>query len=468
MRKPFFAVLLCLSIISCKRESQPGEQHPPSAENAYTSSDDLKTTFAGALAKAMKSEKVRSILKEEAIRQFDNDYDVLFQLVKDKEITPGVTLSGYLSQLSGVDFERFSEEAPLLTILIPELHNFSANTWNTANEVPVVAIVKNNRQERLDTMLTAFDSNGKTLLLPSNREPGQSVVVVKENERITNRQAVAEGRLVNDNFVFQNKTTSFYFIDESFKGKQTTQVTNASRISLKSTVFDSKLVEAALKKVPSQRDYIYYNIQNQTDQGTLDDTYMEYIYAIYMNGDESVSSIYDDATTDWSDGALEFQIDVIFFNSTSSLDKITKVISAPRNSLMQASDGSVLAYVLPTPVPLVTWDVQKMGDTWKYVINEVDPGTVTTSTYTSSTKFGANFSASGDIKMIKLGLGLTGEKTSTSTTQVQVTTGSDFCGEAVNYFTNAIAENRNLWFLYLNNVINTGTVGLIVAPGKIK
>lgn len=47
----------------------------------------------------MKVKAVRKLIKEEAIKQFDYDYDVLYMLVKDKKLSGGGTLEEFLSNV---------------------------------------------------------------------------------------------------------------------------------------------------------------------------------------------------------------------------------------------------------------------------------------------------------------------------------------------------------------------------------
>lgn len=52
--------------------------------------NSLKSEFSFALARVLnESEGVRKLIKEEAIKQFDHDYDVLYMLVKNKQLSGG-------------------------------------------------------------------------------------------------------------------------------------------------------------------------------------------------------------------------------------------------------------------------------------------------------------------------------------------------------------------------------------------
>jgi hypothetical protein len=161
---------------------------------------------------------------------------------------------------------------------------------------------------------------------------------------------------------------------------------------------------------------------------------------------------------------------VLFFNGNSALNKVSKVLNIPRSNLITTS-GQTIWFYLNNPIMIATWDVQKMGDQWKYIVNGLDPGTVTTQTKTVSSKFGANFQFDATIaKIVKIGLGITGEQTYTQTTQIQVTTGSDFCGEAIVSFANLVITGTTtiIWKHYYIQELNTGSVSLGVEPRKIQ
>jgi hypothetical protein len=240
--------------------------------------------------------------------------------------------------------------------------------------------------------------------------------------------------------------------------------------------FSQRVKDAYDLGAPSQRDYIYYNIFNPNDQGPLNSNYAEYLTGFAVNNESSLNSLDDDPTTDWSDGALEFQVDVLFFNGTSTLSKISKVFSIPRSSLLWNAgfEGQLGGYIFPTPIMIATWDMEKYGDTWKYVVNEIDPGTVTTTTHQNSSSFGMNFQYDvGLEKVVKVGIkfGASATYNYTNTIQTQVTTGSDFCGEAVVDFTHPVLTSKGKVFsfpYYTTNDLNTGTVTLTVVPRLIQ
>ena len=462
-------VLLVLVFASCKKDSQ-SHFSPTTEKEGFVSSDQIKLEFAKALSKAMEEPGVRTLLKAEALKKFDNDYDVLFELVKNKEVKPGITFLQYLNSLASSNeaFSNLGEEAPLLTILVPELHKFSAGTWNANEEMPVVVVIENSFEEKKHAPLTAFDHTGNQLTLASNKEPDMPVIVVKENDRVVGVDASTKNaRAVSRNLVFNNSSASFYFMDDSFKGNTGTQVQTESTLVGEGFV-DPRMQQAFNLNAASQRDYLYYNILNPADQGTLDFSYGEYLTAFAVDNKDGLNTIYDDPTTDWADGGMEFQMDIMMFNGSSGLNKLTKVFSIARKDLI-SSDSVMSWYRFPSPILIATWDMKAMGDQWTYSVTELDPGTVTTRTENVTTKFAANFKL--DLK-IGLGFGGSAETSSTSQVVIQVTTGSDPCGSAwANFVTPIVTGKTTIGFpaktSYLINELNTGTVSFIVIPKKI-
>src|ERR1044071_2751089 len=135
MKRKFMllSMIAGLFFVSCKKEIANPETTAPLSELTSRQSNQLRTDFAKVLARAITNPHVQTLIKNEALKQFNNDYDVLFQLVKDKDIEPGVTFIDYLAS-SGLTEEMrigIDRSLPLLTIFVPELPHFSVEKWNT-------------------------------------------------------------------------------------------------------------------------------------------------------------------------------------------------------------------------------------------------------------------------------------------------------------------------------------------------
>lgn len=167
----------------------------------------LKLKFAESLANALVANKdLRRLVKEEALKKFNKDYDVMYHLVKNKSLTPndyygksiGKTDKSVLSKSSQATTFRqallpfFKNEAelieieqklPLLTIFVPELPlgYFSAETWdiNDENQVPDVAFRLNTSND-----IPVIGKDGNKYVIEAELTPGFPIVVIKDNERV--------------------------------------------------------------------------------------------------------------------------------------------------------------------------------------------------------------------------------------------------------------------------------------------
>ena len=102
MKKISFLAVVALLLFSCSDDfvtdneiSGTNQQYDVNGQNLTQSSrikteDDyywLKKKFAMALHKAMvQNVNLRRFLKEEAIKQFDGDYDILYNYIRDEKI----------------------------------------------------------------------------------------------------------------------------------------------------------------------------------------------------------------------------------------------------------------------------------------------------------------------------------------------------------------------------------------------
>ena len=180
--------LISLFMLSCEKDNDniPSDTSQELAPIAitYDQKTASKKDFAIALAKAVEENSaLRTFIKAEALKMFDKDYDVLYHMVKDQKLADGSTfreaiLKHYVSESR---LSQLEQNSPLLTIFVPELPNesFSAYSWNTATEIPSVAIRMDNTND-----VPVFDSTGKELVIPGYAIPAFPVIVIKENERV--------------------------------------------------------------------------------------------------------------------------------------------------------------------------------------------------------------------------------------------------------------------------------------------
>lgn len=192
-------------------------------EIEYSYHGHLKKDFAIALAHAMaESQLLRELLKKEALKTFNKDYDILYHLVKDDVLSNGKTVRETILEFF-TNKKRLAEienELPLLTIFVPDLpkDTFSAKSWNIKSEIPYVAI-------RLSTtnQVPIFKNDGEEFILEAPKIPAFPVVVVKENERVVvvNEKS---SRNINSNYFTgavipdNNSDIQFRFASQVYNG----------------------------------------------------------------------------------------------------------------------------------------------------------------------------------------------------------------------------------------------------------
>ncbi len=457
---------------SCRQELDTQKVQPAEAGQALTVAqlDDQRTQFAKTLAKALANEEVRSFIKLEAGKQFDLDYDVLFRLVKDKELSGGrsfsATLAGFAE--SEAQFARTTASLPLLTIFVPELKGFSAKNWDVANQIPMVAVVNSGHDEQKATKIIAFDQEGNQHELDSKEEPNVPVIVVKENERLVAKGAHNNGRVGAEprgRLLHNDGKTSFYFTDDAFDKRQVEQKANA-RFYRYST-FDPAVRYAYENKAVNHRDYVYYGILSNTDKGPIKAPYSEFLTGIMVNNISSYN--YFD---DWTDGYYEFTVRVLYFSGQLAATPLPKGFSCAKTDLFNFdSNGnptSTRQYQMS--IELSPFDLYKYGDTWRFQVFEDDPVSSTTVQYTvtGSSTYGGKFELGGG-DPVKVGIGFNGSTTTTvtGTYTYTVNDASDDLKEATLAYGDAILLSTSQVGLEKwgrSREINTGYVLLSVEP----
>ncbi len=173
----------------------------------FNENGKLKLKFADALSNALIANKdLRKLVKDEALKKFNKDYDVLYLSVKNKTLNPSDYLKNSSNKTSNTLLQKsasaltfraallpfFANEAelieieqklPLLTIFVPELPlgAFSAETWdvNDDSQIPDVALRLDNSND-----VPVIGKDGSKYVIEAELTPGFPIVVIKENERV--------------------------------------------------------------------------------------------------------------------------------------------------------------------------------------------------------------------------------------------------------------------------------------------
>ena len=132
----YLATMICiigLSTVSCKKESAINIQEA-CVENEFNAHKEFSIILSKALSE---NPELRIFLKQEALEQFDRDYDVLYLRSKNDLVDGKNTFAEVLSKYDDNGYlDRIEEDMPKLNILIPDwswAEGFSINNWDTTN-----------------------------------------------------------------------------------------------------------------------------------------------------------------------------------------------------------------------------------------------------------------------------------------------------------------------------------------------
>jgi len=296
---------------------------------------------------------------------------------------------------------------PTLTILVPHLIDFDVEKWNTNSDVPIVASFPNKAYRRLKRLksVRTFDNNLVEGNIPLKVHPNMPILVVKDNERVVQITDINKSRIKGDVF-FEGNEFNYSFVDKSFNnlnGKNT----NNARLDTYDK-FDNRVKTAYENNLQYHRDYVYYNIAPELGQntGAFNSNYAEFITSIELVNSGVFGEIVDDPITDdnypsFGDGDLEFIIKVFVLQGNSASELVSKWFDVPLTSLVTLNlinniwyYGATKHYVLPSPLEIAPWDMQKYGDQWKISVFEEDATTSQTIQYSVglNSTFGSNYS----------------------------------------------------------------------------
>ncbi len=335
-------ILMSIAVIaiacSCEKENMTPETESIAAETA-SSTETRLSEFAEILSRATyERQDLREFLKEEAVKQFDKNYDVLYALVKNKEIG-GSTFRDILVEYSSEAAIRDIEEnIPLLNILVPKIAIFGIDPADmdcTDPEIPV-AVSK--------AKVTSLYLNGTCVTdLEKGEIPDFHTFVVNENSRVIVDPATRSGE-PTVSFISPN-------YDGSIKADETPQTRSAAMSANDAgakavAAYNYFYADAGNNSRAYQRDYIYYGITPANNDGTLNRLVSEYISFIeidpscyYNISDQKTNQGDDDPYikkyqttkkkrpyTDeeligkmWTSGSYNFRIEIFSANSSQPI-----------------------------------------------------------------------------------------------------------------------------------------------------
>ena len=481
MKKIFFyAVILTVCFTSCNKEefienNELAPEEVPTLAKVYSADADANTLrpFATALYDALKeSPRLREIIKTEALKKFNKEYDVLYQFIKNEAVEDGLTVR----QLLLKHFENeemlatIETSHPTLTIFVPQLpeNSFSAEIWNTIEQVPAVAI---HSSKLLHIPIIAdygfFDENSNEFIMEAGHIPAFPVVVIKDNARVV---VAKNGETRSPTLAAKKSDFTFEFTNEFFDGSKTISTQSGATYDdnprdpggdPRPSYVDQKLIDSYnLYKGTDgwHRDYIYYGIaptttpptrpgrsitqindepdlplEDDQSRGTLSRDFRETIVSFRFSysttpeqmlwhltnhsGDPTFSSLLG-----WTGGNYEFEVSIAA--ATSGTAKLRNVFIASPDELFEVSYtrsgffgfiGKITGYKTKyfdnnankDNNALMTWNLDTYEAELKISIAKVNPDQETTISNTTTTEFAANIE--GDWKFGEKFVGLTAE-----------------------------------------------------------
>ena len=299
MKTKFTSVGLLITLMSITQSCQKDESVNLSVPNGtvvklqnQTEINQLQIAFAKSLAKGIKADpELRKFLKAEALKMFDKDYDILYQMVKDQQIGGGETFRKRLSHYTASENELtlIENKVPSLTIFIPSLpSNFSAETWDANNEIPMVAVRK------LDTNDVPFyDDKGIENIIPASDTPGFPILVIKQNERVSIVDNISHTGEYDQPPFYQNNQFAFSFSAIAYDGihldnKVSNRVAYSPYFSAKDRAISGPNITAYNLVIDNpnalwQRDYVYYGITSASDRGAVKTNFKETIRSLKLS-----------------------------------------------------------------------------------------------------------------------------------------------------------------------------------------
>ena len=503
MKNFVLVFLVYLSVASCNESLNDIDKNVVSATFLEQSESNLilKQKFSSALVKVLgQNEEVRSLIKEEALKQIDFDYDVLYCLIKDKQLKNGVTLDEYLEKyLTSDELKCIHKQLPTLTLFVPTLpeNSFSVHSWNTIDELPAVAVkVSDNNDVKI------YYGNGETEVFPADIIPGFPVVVVKENERI-----VRNGEILSKTVSENIEETNLIFVDEIFNnlhGKDLVNTkTRANRpdrpVPLPKVDNPEDYLPANMKKTYEaykiyknttgwQRDYIYYGITPTTDKGPFDYNMKEFLVGFELMGDalgfyrkiadqdgDPKSSIpiggvlpANSSIITWTEGEYEFKVTTYVGSKSTIGTEYKSFFRLKPDQLFRAEVERVISrpgmpgytvYKLvglkskrvDLDLPLFEWDLENYGATIKIAIEEVDGQETEVNSISSSIEFATNFGFDASFgEKVKFGVkfGSTIKEVLNVSNTITKTLGGDELGEVIINFADPVVISDEFRYHY--------------------
>lgn len=520
MRKILLSAILLSSIIACKKDNLSSESNQQQIEqNLLDAKSVYKQEFSKAFAKALASNsELRAFIKNEALKKFDQDYDILYQMVKDEVIGDkkfkDIIAEQYEKKENLNELDRLY---PTLTIFVPKLpmNSFSAEKWNTQTEIPQVAYTLNTTAN-----VPIVNEKGEEYILEAKYTPSFPVVVIKENEVIKVSSGVANSTKASvsngnkekksDKHLLKSSLYTFEFLDEAFNGLNEKNQTVSPK--LKASTINASAIDSKIKTAYDtykgtdgwQRDYIYYNITPGQTKGKFSYDYQEHITSFSMNDANSLSVISDQdgdpvnhpiyfdsswsgtgTRSPWTGDAFRFKVNILInakngagsstdryftVNASDLYDAQYKEVTKPRVVRGLWELISMTPKKVPLNIPIFNWDLNEYASTIKIIVEEVDNTEEENRSETRTVKFATNFGIEptfGGLAKLGLKFGASLAQDQSSTVSWKVTKQSDQLGDVLINFADNVITGFN-GASYTTREYNSGMYTIGIEPRRVQ
>lgn len=523
----YLFIMLAMMTTSCNdKELLTNSTDVTHEETASLSEAQAQKEFAIILSKAAyKSSKLRSFLKENAQKQFDNNYEVFYPYTKTSQVEDGKTFRQLMVENSSEAEIRAIEKAtPLLTVFIPDLSMFNAfdvNKWDVSKQEILVTYDKGNRQ-------TIFYENGKEEFQLSAMEvPAFPFLLVKSTKRM---KVVGTTRSNGNSEPVYDFAHDIYRPQPKTRAEWRYSTVKNDTLPIDTYVNKNEISPLVIEAYNAckgddyslQRDYIYYGLSkaNPTNgklrpnirekfikfkvnpnaldrisdyQSNLDnDPYLEEAY--FKRYDPDLAEIIRNV---WHEGKFTFVFEFFWGNRTQTMSPIEIRIDVPAadlfhvDSLHRAYQHSTFfrksKYVYTVKVEDISpkwvrmpenqnlispssWDLSTLATNVYVKAKEFDEGYKQSKTVTYSSTFAqkGNFGLEAGFDKIKMILGINLDHSSSKSHSITIeeSNNSDDLGACyINYTDKVIlSDDKANQGLYKVKTYGTGNVEFMIIP----
>ena len=506
------AGLLTFSIFACDDEKKlldSQNQSSPSSsrvdgdiDKLYDERSNLQREFSKSLAKSLSQSKMlRDIIRTKALEMFDEDYELLYEMIKDDKVENNLTVEELITKniTDKKELKKLDTEYPTLTILVPTLPKdcFNPQKWNTATEIPKVAVRLHSTND-----VPIIDGDGSEKLMEGKYTPGFPVIVVKENERLVSDKHKDFRNYKTKEFT-SNRGVRFKFFSEEFDRKANKLKNKSGRIGFNHPSSIDPFIISAYNNYKNvsgwHRDQIYYNITPTQTNGEFSYDFKDGLRSFKMIGNPTVAyNQLADQTDDprinnvtsgshWTGGSFEFRVSCLINAKNGIGSELITGFGAAPDELFELNYDAVYVPLFGTiyllnniqlkqkelNIPILNWNLNEYAKTIKISIEEVDIQTTTVVSESSSVKFAANFGLDGGIlKKIGLKLGGSVETTQTQTYQKTFTQGNNDLGSVSVDFADDVVIGEGVFIfglpIYSTREYNTGWYSISFEPIRVQ